>query len=290
MPSVSSPEVKGFYHADTGSWGYVVKDPAGPDAVIIDPVLDFDPAAARTDTASAACMVEHVRREGLRVAWILETHAHADHLSAGAWLKAQLDAPVGIGAGIATVQETFRDIYNLGADFPVDGRQFDRLFTSGERLRVGSLDGEVIPTPGHTNDSVSYRFGDAVFVGDTLFMPDGGSARCDFPGGSARRLYESVQRLYALAPATRLFVCHDYRPGGRPEACETTVAAQRAGNIHLRDAIGVDEFVATRTARDATLGMPRLILPAIQVNIRAGQLPAPEENGVAYLRIPLNRF
>lgn len=290
--SASSPvaEVVAVHHSDTGSWSYVVRAPTGPQAVIIDPVLDYDAAAARTDTVTAQRLLDHVRSAGLEVQWILETHAHADHLSAAGWLKDQLGAPIGAGEGICTVQATFRDIYNLGPNFPVDGRQFDHLFRPDETFEVGGLTARVMATPGHTNDSVSYLIGDAVFVGDTLFMPDSGSARCDFPGGSAATLHESVQRLYRLPPGTRMFMCHDYAPGGREALAETTVAEQRAHNIHLRESVSASEFVALREKRDRTLGMPRLILPAIQWNIRAGRPPEPDDNGVSYLRIPLNHL
>jgi glyoxylase-like metal-dependent hydrolase (beta-lactamase superfamily II) len=284
------PEVTGFHHADTGTWSYVVREPCGPAAVLIDPVLDYDAAAGHTGTGSAQRLLEHVRAHGLAVRWILETHAHADHLSAAGWLADQLGAPVGIGTGIRQVQATFRGIFNLGPDFPVDGRQFDRLFEAGETFAVDGLAVEVIPTPGHTDDSVSYRIGDAVFVGDSLFMPEGGSARCDFPGGSAAVLYASARRLLALPDDTRVFVCHEYPEAGQTPRGETTVAAQRAANIHLHEGVSEAQFVALREARDRTLAMPRLIIPAIQWNIRGGRAPAPEGNGVAYLKIPLDRL
>jgi glyoxylase-like metal-dependent hydrolase (beta-lactamase superfamily II) len=283
-----SVDVLSFLDAPTGSWSYLVVDPASRQAAIIDPVLDYDAAAARTGRAGADRLLRAVRERHLDVAWILETHAHADHLTAAAYLKAQLGAPLAVGAGICKVQQTFARIFNLGEGFPTDGSQFDRLLQDGDTLPLGTLTIRVLATPGHTNDSVSYKIEDAVFIGDTLFLPDVGSARCDFPGGDAATLYQSVQRLYALGDATRLFVCHDYPPAGRPEQCETTVAAQRAGNIHLHDGVDLDAYVAMRTARDATLAMPRLILPSIQVNIRAGQLPPPEDNGVSYLKLPLD--
>ncbi len=281
-------EVLTFLDTPTGSWSYLVADVQSRQAAIIDPVLDYDAAAARTGTAGADRLLQAVRERNLAVAWILETHAHADHLTAAAYLKAQLGAPLAVGAGICGVQHTFARMFNLGEGFSVDGSQFDRLLQDGDSLPLGNLAIQVLATPGHTSDSVSYRIGDAVFIGDTLFMPDVGSARCDFPGGDAATLYASVLRLYALGDATRLFVCHDYPPEGRQAQCETTVAAQRAGNIHLRDGIDLDAFVALRTARDATLPVPRLLLPAIQVNIRGGQLPLPENNGTAYLKLPLN--
>ncbi len=286
-----NPVVTPFFHADTWTWSHVVVDPDQRHAVIIDPVLDFDAKSGRTSTTSAQQIVDHIEAQSLDVRWILETHAHADHLSAGAWLKSQFsNARLAIGAGIVEVQKTFRPIYNLGEHFPVDGSQFDHLFADGERFTVGSIDAEVIAVPGHTNDSVAYRIGDALFVGDSIFMPDGGTARCDFPGGDARKLFRSIQRLFALPDDTRVFVCHDYGPGGRAYACETTIAAQKTGNIHVHTGVDEDDFVAVRTARDATLTMPTLILPAIQVNIRAGELPEPENNGVRYLKLPLDQF
>lgn len=287
MPPVVAP----FFHAESCTWTYVVADDATKQAAIVDPVLDFDAKSGRTATASAQQVVDHVRAHGLDVRWILETHAHADHLSAGHWLKSQCpQARLAIGEGIRTVQKTFRPIFNLGEHFPVDGSQFDHLFADGERFAVGAIDAEVIAVPGHTNDSVAYRIGDALFVGDSIFMPDGGTARCDFPGGDAGMLFRSIQRLFALPGETRVFVCHDYGPGGRAYACETTIAAQKAGNIHVRDGVDEAAFVAVRTARDATLAMPALLLPSVQVNIRAGRLPEPEDNGVRYLKLPLDRF
>jgi glyoxylase-like metal-dependent hydrolase (beta-lactamase superfamily II) len=280
-----------FLHADSGTWSYVVADPPSRQAAIIDPVLDFDIQPGRTSTTSAQQLVDHVRAQSLDVRWILETHAHADHLSAGHWLKSWFPtAKLAIGEGIRSVQKTFRPIFNLGEHFPIDGSQFDHLFADGERFMLGDSAAEAIAVPGHTRDSMAYRIDDAVFVGDSMFMPDGGTARCDFPGGDARTLYRSIQRLFALPDDTRVFVCHDYAPGGRTHACETTIAAQKAGNIHVRDGIGENEFVAVRTARDATLAMPTLLLPSVQVNIRAGQLPDPEDNGVRYLKLPLDRF
>lgn len=285
------PTITPFFHTDSCTWTYVVADDATKQAVIVDPVLDFDAKSGRTATTSAQQLVDHVRDHGLEVRWILETHAHADHLSAGHWLKPQCpQARLAIGEGIRTVQKTFRPIFNLGEHFPVDGSQFDHLFVDGERFAVGGIEAEVIAVPGHTNDSVAYRIGDALFVGDSIFMPDGGTARCDFPGGDARTLYRSIHRLFALPDETRVFVCHDYAPGGRAYACETTVGAEKAGNIHVRDGISEEAFVAVRTARDATLPMPALLLPSVQINIRAGQLPEPEDNGVRYLKLPLDRF
>ena len=290
--SMATPVVTPFFHASSNTWSYVVRDPASQEAAVVDAVLDFDASAARTATASARALVDHVAREGLDVRWLLETHAHADHLSAAHWLKATHwpAATLAIGAGIRSVQKTFRPIFNLGEHFPVDGSQFDHLFEDGEAFRIGALDARVIAVPGHTSDSCAYLVGDALFVGDSLFMPDGGTARCDFPGGDAATLYRSIQRLFALPDTTRVFVCHDYGPNGRAVACETTLAEQKRGNIHVREGISEAEFVAMREARDATLAMPALLLPAVQVNLRAGALPEPEANGVRYLKLPLDQF
>ena len=281
-------DVLTFFDTATGSWSYLVVDPHSRQAVVIDPVLDYDAPSARTARTGVDRLLQVVRERHLDVVWMLETHAHADHLTAAAYLKEQLGAPVAVGAGICKVQQTFAGIFNLGDGFASDGSQFDRLLQDGDSLPLGNLAIRVLATPGHTSDSVSYLIGDAVFIGDTLFMPDVGSARCDFPGGDAATLYRSVQRLYALGDAMRLFVCHDYPPTDRQAQCETTVAAQRAGNIHLGDGVDLEAFVALRTARDATLPVPRLLLPAIQVNIRAGQSPLPESNGTAYLKLPLD--
>ena len=284
-----APLVRPFFHPGSNTWSYVVAEGDGGAAAIVDPVLDFDAASARTGTASAQAILDHVREHRLRVEWILETHAHADHLSAGDWLRRQLPgAKLGIGEGIRTVQATFRPVFGLGPDFPVDGSQFDHLFADGERFAIGALEARVIAVPGHTSDSCAYLVGDALFPGDSLFMPDGGTARCDFPGGDAATLYRSIRRLHALPDATRVFVCHDYGPGGRAVACETTIGAQKRGNIHLRDDTTEAEFVAMREARDATLKVPALLLPALQVNIRAGVLPPPEADGIRYLRLPVD--
>jgi len=285
---VKQPDVHARHHADTGTWTYVVSDPATRAAVIIDPVLDYEAKGARTGTGEAEAVLAYCAAERLRVDWILETHAHADHLSSAAWLKSRLGAPVGIGAGIRAVQSAFKTIYGLPADFPTDGSQFDRLFADGERLPLGELEIEVIATPGHTSDSLSYLIGDAVFVGDSLFLPDAGSARCDFPGGDAGVLYDSVQRLYALPDATRVFVCHDYGPGGRAVQSQATIGEQKLGNIHARAGVSRDDFIAMRRARDATLALPALILPAVQVNIRAGELPPADADGKRYLRLPID--
>jgi glyoxylase-like metal-dependent hydrolase (beta-lactamase superfamily II) len=283
-----NPLVTPFFHSPTGTWTYVLSDPATREAAVIDPVLDYDWRSGRTGVSSAEQVLRHLEEGGLQLRWILETHAHADHLSSAAYVKARAGGTVAIGSGIREVQATFKRIFGLGEEFVPDGRQFDRLLEDGERIALGDIEGEVIATPGHTNDSVSYLFGDALFVGDTVFMPDGGTARCDFPGGDAAELYRSVQRLYALPAGTRVFVCHDYAPGGRPVACETTIAAQRAGNVHLKAGTPEHEYVAMRRARDATLDVPNLIIPSVQVNIRAGQLPPKESGGVSYLRVPLN--
>ncbi|CAN5592579.1 MBL fold metallo-hydrolase [soil metagenome] len=286
-----TPRVHPFFHDGSNTWSYVVIEPDGDSAAIIDPVLDFDPKAGRTSTESAQQLLDFIREHDLTVQWILETHAHADHLSAGHWLKQRFPgATLAIGEGIRTVQKTFRPIFNLGEHFPVDGSQFDHLFAADERFAVGTLEGRVIPVPGHTNDSNAYLIGDALFTGDSLFMPDGGTARCDFPGGSAAVLYGSIQRLFELPDETRVFVCHDYGPGGRDVACETTIGEQKRGNIHVHEGTTEEQFVEMRETRDASLEMPTLILPAVQTNIRAGKLPKPEDNGVRYLKIPLDQL
>lgn len=284
----ATPTVRAFHHQPTGTWSYVVSDPATKRAAIVDPVLDYDPCSARTGTRSADDIVEYVRDTGLEVEWILETHAHADHISSAPYLRGVLGGKLAIGEGIREVQRTFAEIFHLGLDFVPDGSQFDRLFADGDRFSVGSIDAEVIATPGHTNDGISYRIGDAVFVGDTLFMPDCGTARCDFPGGDARRLHDSIQRLYTLPPETRMLVCHDYARDGRGLRYETTVGEQRAANVHVRDGVDAESFAKVREARDATLDLPTLLFQAIQVNIRAGELPPAERNGVRYLKIPLD--
>jgi glyoxylase-like metal-dependent hydrolase (beta-lactamase superfamily II) len=286
----AGPAVTAFFHEPTKTVSYLVADPAAGRAAVIDSVLDFGPIACRTGTAAADAILAAVEGQGRRVDRILETHAHADHLSAAPYLKDKLGARIGIGERIRQVQAAFGDIYNLGDRFPRDGSQFDHLFADGERFRIGRLEAEVLHTPGHTPACVSYLVGDALFVGDTMFMPDYGTARCDFPGGSAEVLYRSIRRLLALPPETRVFVCHDYAPGGRPYAWETTVGAQRASNVHVRDGIDEATFAAMRRERDATLDLPDLILPSVQVNIRAGRLPEPESNGVSYLKMPLNVF
>ncbi|MGC2857200.1 MBL fold metallo-hydrolase [Novispirillum sp. DQ9] len=282
------PTVRTFFDEDTFTATYVVSDDAAGRCAIIDSVLDFDPKSGRTSTASADAVIAHVREAGFTVDWLLETHIHADHLTAAPYLKARLGGTVAIGAGISTVQKTFARIFNAEDGFATDGSQFDHVFADGDRFAIGGLEGRVLHTPGHTPACLSYVIGDAVFVGDTIFMPDYGSARCDFPGGDARVLYRSVRRLLDLPPETRMFVGHDYGPDGRPYAVETTVAEQRRANIHMRDGVTEDQFVEMRTARDKTLDMPRLILPSVQVNMRAGAFPPPEDNGVTYLKVPLN--
>ncbi|MCM2309943.1 MAG: MBL fold metallo-hydrolase [Steroidobacteraceae bacterium] len=282
------PKVTPFFHAPTGTWTYVVSDPATRDAAVIDPVLDYDWRSGRTGTASADAVLAQLVAEGLELRWILETHAHADHLSCAPYLQDRAGGQIAIGQGIRQVQQTFKRIFGLGNEFVPDGRQFDRLLVDGDTIALGETAGKVIATPGHTSDSVSYLFDDALFVGDTVFMPDGGSARCDFPGGDAGELFRSVQRLYELPAATRVFVCHDYSPGGRPPLCETTIDAQRTSNIHLRADTAEADYVALRRARDATLDVPNLIIPSVQVNIRAGHWPAAESDGVTYLKVPLN--
>jgi glyoxylase-like metal-dependent hydrolase (beta-lactamase superfamily II) len=284
----TQPQVEGLFDAATWTVTYLVHQGPGTACAIIDPVLDYDPKSGRTRHTSADRAIARVQELGLSVAWILETHAHADHLSAAPYLKARLGGRTAIGANITTVQSVFKGLFNLEPGFRTDGSQFDRLLQDGEAIAVGDLVGHTLAVPGHTPACVAYQFGDAVFVGDTLFMPDVGTARCDFPGGDARTLYRSVRRLLSLPSQTRLYMCHDYPPNQRAVNFQTTVAEQRAGNIHVRDGISEDEFVAMRTRRDATLEMPVLILPAVQVNIRAGELPPPEANGVSYLKIPVN--
>jgi glyoxylase-like metal-dependent hydrolase (beta-lactamase superfamily II) len=285
---MNKPQIRAFFDEPTFTVSYLVWDPASRRAAIIDSVLDFDPRSGRTGTQSAQTLLDAAKAESLQVDWILETHAHADHLSAAPFLKQATGAAVVIGEGIGAVQRVFKRVYNL-PDLAEDGSQFDRLVMDGDRLALGELSIEVMHTPGHTPACVSYRIGDAVFIGDTLFMPDYGSARADFPGGDARTLYRSIKRILALPLETRLFLCHDYKPAGRDQYLwETSVAEQRARNIHARDGFSEDEFVATREARDKTLAKPALILPSIQVNIRAGELPAPESNGVRYLKLPLD--
>jgi glyoxylase-like metal-dependent hydrolase (beta-lactamase superfamily II) len=283
-----NPTVQGFFDPTTWTVSYVVYDKPGSACAIIDSVLDYDPKSGRTSTTSADQLIAFVRAHGLQVQWILETHAHADHLSAAAYLRQHLGGQVAIGAGITGVQEVFKGIFNLEPEFHPDGRQFDHLLQDGECFAIGALTAKAISVPGHTPACMAYQIGDAVFVGDTLFMPDIGTARCDFPGGNAHQLYASVRKLLSLPDHTRLFMCHDYPPTDRTPVWETTVAAQRQGNVHVHDGINEDAFVKMRQARDATLDMPVLILPAVQINIRAGAMPPKDSNGVSYLKIPLN--
>lgn len=279
---------QGFFDPNTWTVSYVVWDHATHRAAVIDPVLDYDFKSGHTSTVSADKVVAYVREKGLQVDWILETHAHADHLSGARHVQAQVGGLIAIGEKIRAVQATFKKLYNLERTFLPDGSQFDHLFKDGEVLRIGEVEATAMLVPGHTPADMAYLVDGAVFVGDTLFMPDVGTARADFPGGDARQLYASMRKLLALAPDTTMYVCHDYPPASREPRWQTTVAEQRAGNIHVRDGIGEETFVAMRTARDATLDVPTLILPSIQVNVRGGQLPPPDDNGVAYLRIPLN--
>jgi glyoxylase-like metal-dependent hydrolase (beta-lactamase superfamily II) len=284
-----SPEIKAFFDADTYTVSYVVSDPETRRAAIIDSVLDFDSASGRTSTRSADQIIEHVRARQLTVDWILETHVHADHLSAAPYLQKQLGGTIGIGNHVTHVQAVFSDLFDAEPEFARDGSQFGHLFEDGETFSIGNLQADAIWTPGHTPACMVYHIADTAFVGDTLFMPDFGTARCDFPGGDAATLYHSVQKIYALPDETRLFMCHDYKAPGRDHfAWETTVGEQKAGNIHLNAATTEADFVKMRTERDATLDMPRLILPSVQINMRAGNLPPPAPNGVRYLKLPLD--
>ena len=283
------PVITPFFDEDTFTVTYVVHDPETKRAAIIDSVLDFDPNSGRTSFASAEAVIAHVRKHGLEVDWHLETHAHADHLSAAPWLQEKLGGRIASGEHIVTVQETFGKLFNAGSEFQRDGSDFDQLWKDGDQFKIGTLEVTVLHVPGHTPACVAYVIGDAVFVGDTMFMPDYGTARADFPGGDARTLFRSLRRILSLPPETRLFMCHDYLPPERDRyAWETTVAEQRRSNIHAHDGITEDEFVAMRESRDATLDMPRLILPSVQTNMRAGHMPPPEDNGVVYLKMPVN--
>lgn len=283
-----SLQIESFFDEATNTVSYIVFDRSTHACAVIDSVLDYDPKSGRTSTASADRIIARVRELGARLEWILETHVHADHLSAAPWIKQQLGGRLGIGEHIVTVQQVFGKLFNAGTEFERDGSQFDHLFRDGEAFTIGSLQARALHTPGHTPACMSYLIEDAAFVGDTLFMPDYGTARCDFPGGNARTLYRSIRTLLSLPPETRLFMCHDYMPDGRAPCWETTVADERAHNIHVHDGISEEDFVAMRTARDATLDMPVLILPSVQVNMRAGHLPPPEDNGTRYLKIPLD--
>ncbi|MEO6298545.1 MAG: MBL fold metallo-hydrolase [Paracoccaceae bacterium] len=284
-----SPDVHGFFDEATNTITYVVIEPQGSACAVIDSVLDFDYASGRTDTRAADAVVGFITSKALRLEWILETHVHADHLSAAPYLQERLGGKLGIGNRITVVQETFGKVFNEGTRFARDGSQFDQLFAEGDNLMIGQMRADVMHTPGHTPACLTYVIGDAAFVGDTLFMPDYGTARCDFPGGSAAVMYDSIQRILALPDETRIFVCHDYKAPGREEfAWETTVGAQKALNKHVGSGRPKAEFVAMREARDATLAMPRLIIPSLQVNMRAGQMPEPEDNGKSYLKVPIN--
>ena len=286
-----SPQVQAFFDEATNTISYLVRDPQGRSAAIIDSVLDFDYASGRTDTRSADAIIDHVRAEDLDTVWILETHVHADHLSAAPYLQERLGGRIGIGEKITTVQDTFGKVFNEGTEFQRDGSQFDRLFRDGDSFHVGQLRGDVLHTPGHTPACLTYVIGDAAFVGDTLFMPDFGTARCDFPGGSAETMYDSVQRILALPDDTRIFVGHDYKAPGRDTyAWESTVGEQKARNVHVGSGRTKDDFVAMRTARDATLDMPRLIIPSLQVNMRAGHLPPADAQGDVFLKVPVNKL
>jgi glyoxylase-like metal-dependent hydrolase (beta-lactamase superfamily II) len=280
--------IRSFHDETTGTLSYVVSDPVTRVAAIIDPVLGYAMASGRTDTGPCDALIASVRDEDLTLEWILETHAHADHLSGAQHVRARLGGTVAIGAGIRSVQAHFGKLFNPGSDFKADGGDFDRLFSDGDVFRIGELTCEVLATPGHTDDGISYRIGSAVFVGDTLFMPDFGTARCDFPGGDAARLYDSIRRLLSLPGDTHLYMCHDYRPGGRELRWECTVDEQRADNIHVHDGVGKADFVKMRKARDATLSLPALIVPSIQVNIRAGRLPDAEDNDIRYIKTPID--
>jgi glyoxylase-like metal-dependent hydrolase (beta-lactamase superfamily II) len=285
---MQKPEVTAFFDEPTNTASYVVADPATRKCALVDSVLDYDQASGHTDHRSADLMVAFVRGRGLDAQWILETHVHADHLSAAPYLKQQLGGALAIGRGITVVQDVFGKIFNAGTEFQRDGSQFDRLFEDGDTFQLGDIDCRVMHTPGHTPACVTYVVGDAAFVGDTLFMPDYGTARCDFPGGDARQLYRSIRKIFVLPDETRLFMCHDYKAPGRDEyRWETTVGEEKRHNVHVREGVSEDEFASMRTARDKTLGMPRLILPSVQVNMRAGRFPPAESNGVRYLHIPV---
>jgi glyoxylase-like metal-dependent hydrolase (beta-lactamase superfamily II) len=292
MNTTTSLHIEGFFDEVTSTVSYIALDPVTKQCALVDSVLDYDPKSGRTSHASADRLIKRVRELGASVQWLLETHVHADHLSAAPYLKQALGGRIGIGQHITTVQKVFGSLFNAGEGFAHDGSQFDHLFADGEAFAIGSLQVRAMHTPGHTPACMSYVVSDAtqsaVFVGDTLFMPDYGTARCDFPGGDARTLYRSIHQLLSLPPETRLYMCHDYRPGGREVNFISTVAAQREANVHVHEGISEDAFVAMRQARDATLAMPELMLPSVQVNMRAGELPPAEGNGTRYLKIPLN--
>ncbi|NVK00462.1 MAG: MBL fold metallo-hydrolase [Oceanospirillaceae bacterium] len=286
-----TPMVKTFFDEPTFTFSYVVSDPETKRCAIVDSVLDFDYAAGKTDTASADAIIEYVKSEGLGVDWIIETHVHADHISAAPYLKEELGGQLSIGEHITTVQDVFGKAFNEGTAFQRDGSQFDHLFKDEETFKIGNIEGRALHTPGHTPACMSYLIGDALFVGDTLFMPDYGTARCDFPGGDARTLYASVKKIFSLPDETRMFMCHDYKAPGRDYYLnETTVGEERQHNVHVGEGKSEADFVKMREERDATLSMPRLILPSVQVNMRAGHMPEPEENGQSYLKVPVNLF
>ena len=284
------PEVTPFFDEPTNTLSYVVRDPASPACAVVDSVLDLDYPSGTITFDGADRIIRFIREHQLELQWILETHVHADHLSAASYIQRQLGGDIAIGANIATVQRTFGEVFNAGPEFARDGSQFDRLLNDGERLRIGTMEGCALHTPGHTPACMTYVLGDAIFVGDTMFMPDGGTARVDFPGGDAAMLYQSIQRILSLPEKMRIFVCHDYLPDGRELEYETTVEAQLRDNIHVNRAIAEQRFVEMRTTRDATLGMPSLILPSLQVNMRAGMMPPPECSGQLFLKLPLNAF
>jgi glyoxylase-like metal-dependent hydrolase (beta-lactamase superfamily II) len=289
--AMAQPEVTAFFDEATNTVSYVAVDPATRRCAVIDSVLGYEPVAGRTDRHAADRLIAFVRERGLDTEWVLETHVHADHLSAAPYVKEQLGGKLAIGRGITVVQDVFGKIFNAGTEFQRDGSQFDHLFDDREAFRLGAIDATALHTPGHTPACMTYLIGDAAFVGDTLFMPDYGTARCDFPGGAPRALDRSIRRLFTLPDATRLFLCHDYKAPGREEfRWETTVAAERQHNVHVHEGVSEGEFVAMRMARDKTLGMPKLILPSVQVNMRAGQMPPPEGDGKRYLKIPLDSF
>jgi glyoxylase-like metal-dependent hydrolase (beta-lactamase superfamily II) len=282
------PGVTPFFDEPTNTFSYVVRDPGSTACAIVDSVLDLDYAAGRLAYGHADRMIAFIREGGLELKWQIETHVHADHLSAAPYIQERIGGKIGIGANITVIQETFGKVFNEGTDFRRDGSQFDRLFHDGDTYEVGTMRAVAILTPGHTPACMTHVMGDAAFVGDTLFMPDGGTARADFPGGDAHQLYHSIRKVLSLPPETRLFMCHDYGPNGREILCETTVADERAHNIHVRDGVTEDEFVAMREARDKTLDMPKLIIPSLQVNMKGGDLPEPESDGKRYLKVPLN--
>ncbi|MEB3415908.1 MBL fold metallo-hydrolase [Alteriqipengyuania sp. WL0013] len=283
------PSIAGFFDETTNTVSYVIHDPETCEAAIIDSVLDYEAAAGRTSHGSAERIIDYVTSNNLQVTWLIETHAHADHISAAPYLQDKLGGKLAIGKDIVRVQDVFGKLFNAGTDFERDGSQFDKLFSDGETFSLGKIEGIALHVPGHTPADMAFIIGDAAFVGDTIFMPDFGTARADFPGGDARELFQSIRRLLSLPDDTRLFLCHDYKAPGRDEyAWETTVGQQRRENVHVKDGVTEDEFVEMRTTRDKTLAMPELIMPSVQVNIRGGRLPEPEDNGVSYIKIPVN--